>query len=158
MNLNQAQARYAGIVLVLLGIVAIFNLWWMIPAALLAGGGFAIYRRQRVAGRRGEAVQALLWGVGLAVLLLADFIFPGVLLLGGASLLLRGREAQFEDRTLATLARLGRRRAPAAQPQPLPAMAAAQPPVAAPAAQPQQRVTLVDPAEQPAGSETIRLR
>lgn len=115
MNLNQQQARYAGIALIVLGVVAVFNLWGLIPLALLAGGGYAIYRRQQALGRPNEAIQALLWGVGLAVLMALDAIWPGVLLLGGASLLLRGREAQAEQRVAALLGQVTRRRAPATQ-------------------------------------------
>jgi hypothetical protein len=158
-NLNQQQTRYAGIALIVLGVVAVFNLWWMIPSALLIGGGVAIYQRQRASGRKGEAVQALLWGVGLAALLLVDFVFPGVLLLGGASLLLRGREAQADERVQRTVARFARRRtpavsAPAATAPSIPTMAAPQ----APVAQPQQRVTIVSSSEQPNTSDTVRLR
>lgn len=115
MNLNQQQARYAGIALIVLGVVAVFNLWGLIPLALLAGGGYAIYRRQQALGRPNEAIQALLWGVGLAVLMALDAIWPGVLLLGGASLLLRGREAQAEQRVAVLLGQVTRRRAPATQ-------------------------------------------
>lgn len=145
MHINQTQTRYAGIALIVLGVVAVFGLWWLIPSALLAAGGVAIYRRQRAIGRRGEAFQALLWGVGLALLLLVDFVFPGVLLLGGASLLLRGREVQADDRVQATVARLLRRRVPA---------------VSATTAQPQahQQVTVVSVPEAPASNETVRLR
>jgi hypothetical protein len=149
-NLTQQQARYAGFALIALGAVAVFDLWWAIPIALLAGGGVAIYQRQRAIGRTGEAVQALLWGVGLAVLLLVGFIFPGVLLLGGASLLLRGREAQADARVQAVAARFARRRAPA--------VTAAPSAPQAPAARPAQPVTIVDTTEQPATSETVRLR
>ena len=152
MNLNQQQTRYAGIAVIVFGIVAVFNLWWLIPSALLVGGGAVIYQRQRASGRTGEAVQALLWGVGLAVLMLADFVFPGVLLLGGASLLLRGREPQADARVQATVARFARRRTPAVTATP--AMSAPQ----APVAQPQQRVTIVNSTEQPSTSETVRLR
>jgi len=153
-NLNQQQTRYAGIALIVFGIVAVFNLWWLIPSALLVGGGATIYQRQRASGRTGDAVQALLWGVGLAVLMLADFVFPGVLLLGGVSLLLRGREPQADARVQATVARFARRRAPAVTATPTPAMSAPQTPVA----QPQQRVTIVNSTEQPSTSETVRLR
>ncbi|HMQ30180.1 MAG TPA: hypothetical protein PKD53_05600 [Chloroflexaceae bacterium] len=145
MNLNQTQARNAGIVLIAIGVVAIFNLWWLIPSALLAAGGVAIYRRQKALGRDGEAVQAALWGLGLALLMLVDFLIPGVLLLGGASLLMRGREAEVEQRALRVVGRIGRRRAPAAMPAPQ-----AQP--AAP-----QRVAVVEPRDQATGSETVRL-
>ena len=148
MNLTQQQARYAGFALIALGAVAFLDLWWAIPLALLAGGGIAIYQRQRALGRTGEAVQALLWGVGLAVLLLLGTVFPGVLLLGGASLLLRGREAQADARVQAVAARFARRRAPAVTAAP----AAPQAPAA------RQPVTIVPATEQPATSETVRLR
>lgn len=141
MNFNQQRTRYAGIALVILGVVAVFNLWWLVPAALLATGGLVIYRRQRAIGRRGEAVQALLWGVGLAVLLLADFIFPGVLILGGASLLLRSHEAAADDRLQAVVARF-RRRSPA---------------VNAPTIAPLTRLPVEEAAERPATNETVRL-
>lgn len=139
MNLNQTQTRYAGIALIVLGVVAVFHLWWLIPSALLAAGGVAIYRRQRAIGRRGEALQALLWGVGLALLLMIDFVFPGVLLLGGISLLLRGREDKADERVQAAVARLTRRRTLAATPA-------------------QTQVTVVPAAEAPASNETVRLR
>jgi hypothetical protein len=118
MNLNQQQARNAGIALIVLGVVAVFSLWGLIPLALLAGGGYAIYRRQHALGRQNEAVQALLWGVGLAVLMVLDLLWPGVLLLGGASLLLRGHEAQAEQRVAGLIGQVTRRRAPAASPTP----------------------------------------
>jgi hypothetical protein len=120
MNVNQTQARYAGIVLITIGVVAIFNLWWLIPSALLAAGGVIIYRRQKALGRTGEAVQAALWGLGLALLMLVDFLIPGVLLLGGASLLMRGREAQVEARAMAFVGRFSRRRTPAITAAPAP--------------------------------------
>ncbi|NJM08620.1 hypothetical protein HC891_24175, partial [Candidatus Gracilibacteria bacterium] len=66
MNFNAQQTRYAGIALVVLGAVAILNLWWLLPVVALSGVGVYIYRRQRAIGRINEAVQALLWGVALA--------------------------------------------------------------------------------------------
>jgi len=140
LNLNQKQTRVAGIALIALGVVAVFHLWWAIPSVLLAAGGVAIYRRQRGIGRTGEAVQGALWGVGLAVLLLVHFVFPGVLLLGGASLLLRGRELEADQRAQHMLANLSSRRAAA------PAQPAAQ----------QSKVTIVS--DQPTTGETVRLR
>jgi hypothetical protein len=137
LNLNQKQTRVAGIALIALGVVAVFQLWWAIPSVLLAAGGVAIYRRQSAIGRTGEAVQGALWGVGLALLLLIGFVFPGVLLLGGASLLLRGNEAQAEQRAQRLLANVTSRRAPAQPAQ-------------------QQKVTVVG--EQPTTGETVRLR
>jgi hypothetical protein len=148
MNLNQRQARNAGIVLIALGVIAIFNLWWLIPSALLAAGGVVVYQRQKSLGRNGEAVQGALWGLGLAVLLLLDFIIPGVLLLGGASLLMRGREAQVEARVLGTVGRLSRRRTPAITAAPAPRTPAA----------PAQPAPVVERREaQPGGNETVRL-
>jgi hypothetical protein len=137
LNLNQQQARNAGIALIVIGVVAILKLWWAIPAALLVAAGVAIYRRQRGIGRTGEAVQGALWGIGLAVLMLAHFLVPGVLLLGGASLLLRGRELEADQRVRHLLASAISRRAPAP-------------------ATPPTKVTIVN--EQPASGETIRLR
>jgi hypothetical protein len=134
------QTRITGIILIVLGIVAVFKLWWLLPAALLALGGAVIYRRQRAIGRVAEAVQALLWGVGLAALLLADFIFPGVLILGGVSLLLRGREGDMDARLRTMVARL--RRAPA---------------TSAPQSAPPPPVTVIAENERPATNETIRL-
>lgn len=103
MALQNDQTRLIGLLLVGLGIVAIFKLWWLVPIALLAGGGIAIYRRQRSLGRTSEAVQALLWGVGLALLSLIHLVWPGILVLGGVSLLLIGREAAVEQRMWALL-------------------------------------------------------
>jgi hypothetical protein len=143
-NLNQKQTRVAGIALIALGVVAVFHLWWTIPSVLLAAGGVAIYRRQRALGRTGEAVQGALWGVGLALLLLIDFVVPGVLLLGGASLLLRGRELEADQRAHRMLANITSRRS-AAQPQ-APAQPVAQ----------QPKVTIIN--EQPSTGETVRLR
>lgn len=140
---NTPQARIVGIVLIVLGVVAILDLWWLVPAALLAGGGIAIYRRQRVLGRTGEAVQAALWGLGLAFLFLIDAIIPGVLLLGGASLLLRGREQAVEQRAQLLITQVASRRRAAAPAQPVA--------VSAP------QVTIVS-AEQPNTSDTVRLR
>ncbi len=146
MNFNQKQARNAGITLIGLGLVALFHLWWALPPALLVTGGVLIYQRQKARGHTGAAVQAVLWGVGLAVLLLAHFIMPGVLLLGGTSLLMRGREAAVEAEVFALVGRFSRRRAPVA---PLaPVMGAPTTP---------QRVTIVETREVASGTETTRL-
>ena len=122
MNLNQQQTRYAGIALITLAVVIIFNLWGLIPVALLAGGGAMIYQRERSMGRTNSAVQAGLWGLGLALLYMLDFVLPGVLLLAGASLLLRGKEDQADARVQRVLSRMPRRRiapvAPAASTAP----------------------------------------
>jgi hypothetical protein len=138
-NLNQSQARNAGIALIVLGVVAIFNLWWLVPAAALGGAGVFAYRRSRALGRTGEAVQAALWGLGLAVLYLIGAIFPGILLLAGASLLLRGREQEADARAQRVIGRIASRRRVASTPS-----------------QP-TNVTIVND-DQPNTSETVRLR
>jgi hypothetical protein len=43
----------------------------------------------------------------MGLLLLINFVFPGVLLLAGASLLLRGHEAQADQRVNELLSRMG---------------------------------------------------
>jgi hypothetical protein len=110
MNLNSQQTRIAGIGLIALAVVIIFNLWSLIPVVLLAGGGAYIYRREHSAGRINSAIQGGLWGFGLALLYLIDFVLPGILLLAGTSLLLRGKEEQADVRVQNTLRRLPRRR------------------------------------------------
>lgn len=106
MSFQNEQTRWIGLILITLGIVMLFKLWWLVPAALLAGGGIVIYRRQRSLGRTDEAFQVLLWGIGLALLSLFHLVWPGILILGGASLLLRGREAQVEQRMWVLLGQL----------------------------------------------------
>jgi hypothetical protein len=91
MNLNTRQPAALGAVLIVFGLVIWLNLWWLVaPGALIAAGVLA-YRQRRLIGRPVEAVQALLWCFGLAVLFLTHF-WIGVLFLAGLSLLLRGRE------------------------------------------------------------------
>jgi hypothetical protein len=145
-NINQKQARFAGIALIILGVVAIFDLWGLLPVALLAAGGIYIYRRQHSIGRVNEAVQALLWGTGLAFLLLIDALFPGVLLLGGASLLLRGNEIKADERVQRLLTQVrSYRRKPAA-----PVVPAAQ------TSTPDNSPVVIED-EQPRTGETVRL-
>lgn len=138
-NLNQSQARNAGIALIVFGVVAIFNLWWLVPATMLGGAGVFAYRRSRALGRTGEAVQAALWGLGLAVLYLIGAIFPGILLLAGASLLLRGHEPEADVRVQRVIGRIASRRNATSQPS-----------------QPTS-VTIVNN-DQPNTSDTVRLR
>jgi hypothetical protein len=93
MNPNKQQTAAIGAFLIALGLVMWLNLWWLIaPGALVAGGILAYRQRQRL-GRPAEAVQALLWCFGLALVFLTGF-WLGILFLAGASLLLRGRELQ----------------------------------------------------------------
>jgi hypothetical protein len=107
-HFNAHQTRYIGISLLVIGLVAVLNLWWLLPVVALSAVGVYIYRRQRAIGRTNEAVQALLWGVGLGVLSMIGF-FPWVLLLGGVSLLLRGNEQQVDTRLSASLNQMGSR-------------------------------------------------
>ena len=97
-----------GAILIVFGLFWWLNLWWLtLPLALLAGG-VAAYVQRRAMGRTAEAVQMLVWGAGLSGLLLLHFVWPGIVLLAGASLLLRGREHR-ADETIQTLARRARR-------------------------------------------------
>lgn len=95
--MNRQQSVVAGAVLIGLGIVWWLNLWWLIWPAILFGLGAVAYTQRRAMGRTVEAVQAGMWLFGLGILFLLSFVFPGVLLLAGASLLLRGREYQVDD-------------------------------------------------------------
>ena len=96
MNLNKQSTVAAGVILIGLGVVVLFNLWSLIfPAALLVGGVVA-YQQRRSMGHLNEAVQVGMWGVGLALLFLIHFFWPGVLFLAGASVLARGREGQID--------------------------------------------------------------
>src|SRR5215216_3262800 len=96
MNLNKQSTVTAGVILISLGVVVLFNLWSLIfPAALLVGGVVAYQQRRRI-GHINEAVQVGIWGVGLALLFLVHFFWPGVLFLAGASVLARGREDRID--------------------------------------------------------------
>jgi hypothetical protein len=110
MNPNKRQSAAIAIFLIGLGLVIWLNLWWLLwPGALVAGGVLA-YRERRRLGRTAEAVQVGLWCFGLAVVVLLHF-WPGVLLLAGTSLLLRGREAQVDDTIQRMVAQARSRRA-----------------------------------------------
>lgn len=96
MNINRQQSVAIGVSLITLGLVAWLGLWWLIwPGALVAGAVIG-YRQRRKIGRVEEAVQVGLWGLGLALIFLLDF-WVGLLFLAGASVLMRGREAQIDD-------------------------------------------------------------
>src|SRR5689334_14063269 len=97
MNFNKRQSAAIGIFLVGLGLVMWLNLWGLLWPGALAAGGVVAYRERRRIGRTAEAVQVALWCIGLALLLLLHFIWPGVLFLAGASLLIRGREVQVDE-------------------------------------------------------------
>ena len=117
MNFNKQPSVALGIFLVALGLVWWLGLWSLIlPAALLVGGAVA-YQQRRSMGRTIEAVQVGLWGVGLAVLFMLHFVWPGVLFLAGASVLMRGREASADAYIQRVIAQ-ARQRRPAARPTP----------------------------------------
>src|SRR5262245_43594192 len=91
MNLKNPQAP-VGALLIGLGLAWWLDLWWLVwPAGLVAAGVIG-YRQRKLVGRPNEAVQVGLWCIGLAVLFLLHFVWPGILFLAGASLLIRGRE------------------------------------------------------------------
>lgn len=105
MRIDYRQSRYLGIALIAIGVFAVLRLWWILPTAILTAAGMYLYMQRRQVGRTNEAVQGGLWLVGLGVLFLINFLFPGVLLLAGASLLLRGREHEVDMRVQHVLAR-----------------------------------------------------
>jgi hypothetical protein len=103
---DQKKLTIAGIGLIVLGVITILGLWWAVPVLLLGSVGGYVYVERRKEGRIVAAVQSGLWLVGLALLLLFDIMFPGILLLAGASLLLRGREPQADQQVVRLLARM----------------------------------------------------
>jgi hypothetical protein len=118
MNFNKQPSVAVGAFLIALGLVWWLHLWaLLLPAALLVGGAVA-YQQRRQIGRTVEAVQVGLWGVGLALLFMLHFIWPGVLFLAGASVLLRGRETNVDAYVQSAIAQVRQRRRPAARPMP----------------------------------------
>jgi hypothetical protein len=98
LSLDTRRSAILGIGLIVLGLVWWLSLWWLLlPGALMAGGAATYIQRRRI-GRTAEAVQIGLWGIGLGLLFLIGFIFPGILFLAGASVLARGREIDIDDR------------------------------------------------------------
>ena len=117
MNFNRQPSVALGAFLIGLGLVWWLNLWsLLLPAALLIGGVVAYQQRRRM-GRTIEAVQVGLWGVGLALLFMLGFVWPGVLFLAGASMLMRGRENNVDTYVQNALAQ-ARRRPVATRPTP----------------------------------------
>src|SRR5262245_28648898 len=115
MNPNKQQTAALGAFLIGLGLVMWLNLWWLIaPGALIAAGVLA-YRQRRLIGRPVEAVQALVWCFGLALLFVTGF-WIGVLFLAGLSLLLRGRELSVDAAIQQALQSRGRRNVSRANP------------------------------------------
>ena len=111
MNPNKRQSAAIGVFLIGLGLMMWLNLWWLLWPGALAAGGVVAYRERRRIGRTAEAVQVALWCIGLALLLLLHFIWPGVLFLAGASVLLRGREVQVDESIQRMVAQSRSRRA-----------------------------------------------
>ena len=118
MNLNRQPSVAVGVFLIALGLVWWLNMWsLLLPAALLAGGVVAYQQRRRM-GRTVEGVQVGLWGIGLALLFMLHFVWPGVLFLAGASILMRGRETNVDAYVQNVVAQARRRSSPAARPTP----------------------------------------
>ena len=151
MNLNKQPTVAMGVFLIGLGLVWWLNLWsLLLPAALIVGGVVAYQQRRRL-GRTIEAVQVGLWGVGLALLFLVGFVWPGILFLAGASVLIRGREDRVDLYVQQAAARLRRPRTAAhAVPAQRVEITTSQPAPIAPA-QPAARET------RPTTGETTRL-
>lgn len=98
------QQVVVGSVLIGVGLVWWLHLGWLVlPAALVAAGVYA-YLRQRSQGQTAQAVQAGLWLCGMGLLFLVHLVFPGVLLLAGASILMRGREHAVDDQVQGLIA------------------------------------------------------
>ena len=96
MNFNKQPSIAAGVFLIGLGLVWWLNLWSLLLPGVLLVGGVVAYSQRRSMGRTLEAVQVGMWGVGLALLFLLHFVWPGVLFLAGASILSRGRDSQID--------------------------------------------------------------
>jgi predicted membrane protein len=110
---HQKTSVIAGIALIGVGILLWLELGWMILPLLLAALGAFFYTQRRGLGQTASAVQSLLWGVGLAILFAFEVLFPGLLLLIGGSLLLRGREEQVDQKIQNFVATIRARRSAA---------------------------------------------
>jgi hypothetical protein len=153
MNLNKQPTAALGVFLIGLGLVWWLNLWsLLLPAALLIGGVVAYQQRRRM-GRTIEAVQVGMWGVGLALLFMLGFVWPGILFLAGVSVLMRGREDRVDAYVQQAAARARRRTAARAVPSQRVEISAAPPAPIAPPAQP----TPVERPSAPTTGETTRL-
>ncbi|MDZ4722040.1 MAG: hypothetical protein SH847_26565 [Roseiflexaceae bacterium] len=111
LNNNKRQTVVMGIFLIALGVVWWLNLWWLLLPAAMIIAGVVGYLQRRSAGRNDEAMQAALWGIGMGLLFLTSFVWPGVLFVAGASILLRGREAQVEANVRHAITRVRSNRA-----------------------------------------------
>jgi hypothetical protein len=106
---KQQRLQYLGVGLIVLAVFILLDLWWALPILVLGGVGSFLYVERRREGRIGAAVQSGLWLVGMAAIMLAGFwfILPGVLVLGGLSLLARGRERGIDQSVSRFLQRVG---------------------------------------------------
>ncbi len=116
MNTNRQQSVSIGAILIGVGVLWWLNLWWLLVPGILAVGGAIGYVQRRTYGRPVEAVQIGLWGMGLGLLFLLGFVWPGILLLAGLSILLRGRENEADAAIQGALARIANRSRPAPVP------------------------------------------
>lgn len=95
--MNRQQNVVVGAFLIGLALVWWLHLGWLVWPGVLAAAGVVAYNQRRKAGRVTEAVQAGLWLLGLSLVFLLHVVFPGIVLLIGASILIRGREQQVDD-------------------------------------------------------------
>ncbi|MBC8075068.1 MAG: hypothetical protein H7Y32_03250 [Chloroflexales bacterium] len=95
MNTSQ-RTVYAGVALIVLGALFLTGMGGLLPALALAGGGVYLYQTQRRAGSVDKALVGGLWGVGLALIWLTGAWLAGLLLLGGLTVLMRGREQRVD--------------------------------------------------------------
>lgn len=112
MNLSRQQTATLGIGLITFGVIVWLNLWWLVVPGLLISGGALAYAQRRSVNRIAEAVQLGLWVVGLGVAILLGFLIPfaaALFLLGGTSLLIRGREDKADTFVQRMLGRVRRR-------------------------------------------------
>lgn len=109
MNTNRQQSVSIGTILIGVGLLWWLGLWWLLLPGVLAVGGAIGYMQRRTYGHPVEAVQLGLWGLGLGLLFLLGFVWPGILLLAGLSILLRGREIEADAAVQHMLARITNR-------------------------------------------------
>ena len=112
MNLSRQQTAALGIGLITFGVIVWLNLWWLVVPGLLISGGAMAYTQRRSMNRTTQAVQLGLWGVGLGVASLFSFLIPflaALFLIGGASLLIRGREDKADTFVQRLIGRVRRR-------------------------------------------------
>ncbi|MEM8529799.1 MAG: hypothetical protein AAGF95_03095 [Chloroflexota bacterium] len=110
MNLSRQQTAAVGIGLITFGVIVWLNLWWLVVPGLLISGGAMAYAQRRSMNRIAEAVQLGLWGVGLGLFAIPFMPFiAGFFLIGGTSLLIRGREDKADTFVQRLIGRVRRR-------------------------------------------------